>query len=253
MCHISMLFPSARACASVCLSCRFPPPMQRVLVRVSWFFFMCVLPYGGTGWWGGLSEFLGGGVSNRPPPPLRRVGHCGGFWVSAKGAGQGLLPVVRHFAYGSWVGGWVGGWVDGWVGGWLGGWMGGWVDGWVDGCPVAPPPRGGGTFVGLWVCYKSVVGGSLKSVGGSLKSPPSPHPRGQETPGGMSSSIRPSRIHPQPLGTKIHRPAAMKCRGVSCAPPTAAPVFLSARPHLYPRRSHILIVICALPLSTTPT
>ena len=31
------------------------------------------------------------------------------------------------------------------------------------------PPRLGGTFVGLWVCHKSVVGGSLKS-------PPAPPP-----------------------------------------------------------------------------
>ena len=31
-----------------------------------------------------------------PPPPPRRVGHCGGIWVSAKGAGQGMLPVVRQ-------------------------------------------------------------------------------------------------------------------------------------------------------------
>ena len=60
---------------------------------------------GGGG--GGLSELLGGLVSNPPPPP--RVGHCGGLWVSAEGAGQGILPVVMHFAYGSWVGGWVGG------------------------------------------------------------------------------------------------------------------------------------------------
>ena len=75
---------------------------------------LCVLPYGGDG-----------GVSNRPPPP-RRVGHCGGLWVSAEGAGQGILPVERHLACGSWVGG----------------------------CPIATPPApcGGGTFVGLWVC-----------------------------------------------------------------------------------------------------
>ena len=55
---------------------------------------------------GGVSEFLGGWVSNRPPPP--RVGDCGGLWVSAEGAGQGIVRVVRHFAYGSWVDGWVG-------------------------------------------------------------------------------------------------------------------------------------------------
>ena len=47
-----------------------------------------------------------------PPPSPRGVGHCGGLWVSAEGAGQGILLVVRHFAYGSWVGGWVGGWVS---------------------------------------------------------------------------------------------------------------------------------------------
>ena len=81
-----------------------------------------------------MSAFLGGWVSNRHPPPSpRRVGHCGGLWVSAKGAGQGILPVVRHFAYGAWV------------------------DGWVGGCPIAPPPPPGGcgTFVGLWGCQKS--------------------------------------------------------------------------------------------------
>ena len=76
------------------------------------FFLVCVLPHkvvvvvGG-----GLSVFLGGWVSNCPPhpPSPRRVGHCGGLQVSAKGAGQGILTVVRHFAYGSWVDGWVGG------------------------------------------------------------------------------------------------------------------------------------------------
>ena len=89
-----------------------------------------------TLWGGGVR--ISGWVGFQPPPPPsspRRVGHCGGLWVSTKGAGQGILPVVRHFACGSWVDGWVGEWVS----------------------------HGDGTFVGFWVCQKSVVGGSLKS------------------------------------------------------------------------------------------
>ena len=75
---------------------------------------------------GGGGVRISGWVGFQPPPFPLRVGHCGGHWVSAKGAGQGILPVVRHFAYGSWVGGWVGG------------------------CPIPPPPPLG---VGhLWVC-----------------------------------------------------------------------------------------------------
>ena len=64
----------------------------------------------------------------------------------------------------------------------------GWVGGWVGGCPMsnspAPPPRGGGAFVGLWVCQKSVVGGSLKSP------PPPPHPVVKETPVHFAQSAR---------------------------------------------------------------
>ena len=67
-------------------------------------FLVCALPSGGGGG-GGMSEFLDGWVSNRPPPPPP-VGHCGGLWVSTEGAGHGILPVVRHFACGSWCG-WV--------------------------------------------------------------------------------------------------------------------------------------------------
>ena len=109
----------------------FPQQMSRVFLSI------CpTLRRGGGG--GGCENFWVGGFPTAPPPP--RVGHCGGLWVSAKGTGQGLLPVVRHFACGSWVGVWVGG------------------------CPIPPPPpRGGGTFVGLWVCQQSVVGGSLTS------------------------------------------------------------------------------------------
>ena len=88
---------------------------------------------------------VGGCPTAPPPPPPGRVGHCGGLWLSAKGAGQGILPVVRHFAYDRRVGGWV------------------------SNNPPPPPVRGGGTFVGLWVCQKSVVGGPLKS-------PPAPPP-----------------------------------------------------------------------------
>ena len=100
---------------------------------------------------GGLSEFLGGWVSNRPTLP-RRGAHCVGLWVGAEGAGQGMLPVVRHFACGSWV------------------------DGWMGGCPIAsPPPLWGGTFVGLWVCQKS--GGGAEGLYRTLRRPPPPQRR----------------------------------------------------------------------------
>ena len=69
-----------------------------------------VLPSGG----GGCQNF---GVGGFPTPfPPRRVGHCGGLWVSAEGAGQGIVPVVRHLPL---------------------------VVGWVGGCPIAPPPPWG--------------------------------------------------------------------------------------------------------------
>ena len=110
-------------------------------------FLVCVLPYPGGGRVGRwvCQNFWVGGFPTAPPPP-RGVGHCGGLWVSAEGAGQDILPVVRHLASGSWVGG----------------------------CPIAPPPPCGvGTFVGLWVCQNS------GRVAPSNHPPP---PRGQEKP-----------------------------------------------------------------------
>ena len=50
-------------------------------------------------------------------------------------------------------------------------WVGGWVSGWVSHSPP-PPPRGSGTFVGLWACHQSVVGGSLKSPPPPPRLPP---------------------------------------------------------------------------------
>ena len=47
---------------------------RRHIAPASGFFLVCVLPKGG-----GVSEFLGGWVSNRPPPPPLRIGHCGGL------------------------------------------------------------------------------------------------------------------------------------------------------------------------------
>ena len=67
------------------------------------FFLVGVLPYGGGGV--GIFGWVGFPILSPPPSPCR-VGHCGGLWVSTKGAGQGILPVVRHFAYGSWLVGW---------------------------------------------------------------------------------------------------------------------------------------------------
>ena len=94
-------------------------------------FLVCVLPYGGGG--------------DCTPPP-RRVGHCRGLWVSAKGAGQGVLPVVRHFANGRW----------------------GW--GWGCVCPTAPPPPSVG--VGH-LCF----GGFARNLGGVGPSNPPPPSR----------------------------------------------------------------------------
>ena len=50
-------------------------------------FLVCVPPYTGGGF-------------QPPPPSPRRVGHCRGLSVGTEGDGQGILPVVRHFAYG---------------------------------------------------------------------------------------------------------------------------------------------------------
>ena len=114
------------------------------------FLSVCPTLRGGGGGWhkasvsagGGVCQnFLGDGMSNRPPPPSpRRVGHCGGLWVSAEGAGQGILPVVRHLAYGSWVSGWVGGW---------------------GGCPM--PPRGGWGICGS-VGLPKICGGWVPQI-----------------------------------------------------------------------------------------
>ena len=110
---------------------------------------MCpTLPGGGAGGgWGGLSECVGGWVSNRPPPPPpRRVRHCGG-----------TLGRLRR---------------------WSGGGGGLWDTHpatqlpWAKCLTTGKMPPGGGTFVGLWVCHKSVWGGSLKS-------PPAPPPPGK--------------------------------------------------------------------------
>ena len=51
------------------------------------FFLVGVLPYGG----GCQNVWVGGCPA---PPPPRRAGHCGGCWVSAEGAGQGIVPAV---------------------------------------------------------------------------------------------------------------------------------------------------------------
>ena len=96
--------------------------------KIWWFFLVCPTRTGR----GGLPEFLGAWVSNRPPSSPCRVGHCGGLWVSTEGAGQGILPVVV-------------GWIT--------------CGGWVGGHPIAPPPPppwgwdicGSGGLPTIWV------------------------------------------------------------------------------------------------------
>ena len=68
----------------------------------------------------------------------------------------------------------------------------------VKGCPMPPPPPGGGTFVGLWVCEKSVVGGSLKSP-----PTPEPHPgKGKESSWLLEAPVRPCPADAHPSAHK---------------------------------------------------
>ena len=61
--------------------------LQSLARRARVFLSVCPTLRGG----GGLSEFLGGWISNPTPP--HRVGHCGGFWVRRRWS--------RHFACGN--------------------------------------------------------------------------------------------------------------------------------------------------------
>ena len=121
-----------------------PPPLPRVFLSV------CPTLQGVCGF-----VNISGWVGFQPPPPPRE-GHCGGLWVSAEGAGQGILPVVAGSV---------------------------WV--WVSN---SPPPRGGGTFVGLRVCQKS-------SWVGPSSQPPPPPDKDQDLPPQGEGRGRVRRTH----------------------------------------------------------